>query len=98
MAWQEWERWTGAIGFCDLLSLYLCSGAADPVELPLGHPFDVLVSGQARRIRVQWRGDLCCIEPRIFPAGMRISQYVMVSPAPDGGGQHESTTLEWEFA
>ncbi len=34
------ERWTAALGFCDLLSLYLCSGCTDPVTFPLAHPAD----------------------------------------------------------
>ena len=34
----EYDRWTAALGFCDLLSLYLCSGSRAAVQLPLAHP------------------------------------------------------------
>jgi hypothetical protein len=37
---EDLERWTGAVGFCDLLSLYLCSGLTETVTLPLAHPAD----------------------------------------------------------
>ena len=32
------ERWTDALGFCDLLSLYMCSGVAAPARIPRVHP------------------------------------------------------------
>lgn len=32
------NRWTAALGFCDLLSLYLCCGSERSVEFPLAHP------------------------------------------------------------
>ena len=35
---EEIDRWTGALGFCDLLSLYLCSGSQTSVRLALAHP------------------------------------------------------------
>ena len=42
----ELDRWTAALGFCDLLSLYLCSGSETPVSIPLAHPED---AGGTRR-------------------------------------------------
>jgi hypothetical protein len=33
-------RYTAALGFCDLLSLCLCSGLAGAVQVPLAHPAD----------------------------------------------------------
>lgn len=32
------DRWSGALGFCDLLSLYLCSGSQSDIILPIAHP------------------------------------------------------------
>ena len=32
------ERWTDALGFCDLLSLYMCSGVAAPARISRVHP------------------------------------------------------------
>jgi Protein of unknown function (DUF3891) len=34
------DRFTSALGFCDLLSLHLCSGSASSVRIPLAHPAD----------------------------------------------------------
>ena len=36
----ELDRYTAALGFCDLLSLYLCSGLTGVVRIPLAHPAD----------------------------------------------------------
>src|SRR5207244_2235622 len=32
------ERWTDALGFCDLLSLYMCCGITSTSRIPRGHP------------------------------------------------------------
>jgi Protein of unknown function (DUF3891) len=32
------ERWTDALGFCDLLSLYMCSGVVAPAQISRVHP------------------------------------------------------------
>jgi hypothetical protein len=37
---QELDRYTAALGFCDLLSLCLCSGLTGTYHLPLAHPAD----------------------------------------------------------
>jgi hypothetical protein len=34
------ERFVAALGFCDLLSLHLCSGSGRSVRIPLAHPAD----------------------------------------------------------
>jgi Protein of unknown function (DUF3891) len=34
------DRYIAALGFCDLLSLYLCSGLTGAVQIPLAHPAD----------------------------------------------------------
>jgi Protein of unknown function (DUF3891) len=34
------DRYTAALGFCDPLSLYLCSGLTGAVRIPLAHPAD----------------------------------------------------------
>ena len=35
---ENLSRWTAALGFCDLLSLYLSSGSQSSVVIPLEHP------------------------------------------------------------
>jgi hypothetical protein len=37
---SDWDRFTSALGFCDLLSLHLCSGSPNCVRIPLAHPAD----------------------------------------------------------
>jgi Protein of unknown function (DUF3891) len=37
---EDLDRYTAAIGFCDLLSLCLCSGMTGSYKLPLAHPAD----------------------------------------------------------
>jgi hypothetical protein len=32
------DRWTSAVGFCDLLSLYLCCGSRQSVQFLMAHP------------------------------------------------------------
>jgi Protein of unknown function (DUF3891) len=51
---HDLDRWTNALGFCDLVSLYLCSGARSPVTMSLGHPE---MSGNDRQITLTWIDD-----------------------------------------
>jgi uncharacterized protein DUF3891 len=39
-ATEDLDRYTAALGFCDLLSLCLCSGLSGTYALPLAHPAD----------------------------------------------------------
>ena len=43
------------------------------------------------------QGNQCRTEPRIFPLGTQVSQYVMASLALDGGSGHEAMMLEWKL-
>lgn len=58
------DGWTAVLGFCDLLSLYLCCGATQTVEFPLAHPASV-ASRQARKVTLSWERG----QPR-FSAGV----------------------------
>lgn len=49
---DDLNRFTAALGFCDLLSLYLCSGCTGTVTLPLAHPADERAAAQAERVTV----------------------------------------------
>ncbi len=51
---SDLDRYTGAIGFCDLASLYLCSGARAPAEFALGHPA-LPESRNAQKVVIEWR-------------------------------------------
>jgi hypothetical protein len=48
---SDLARFTSALGFCDLLSLHLCSGSENCVRIPLAHPAD-LPSRNAEQVTV----------------------------------------------
>jgi hypothetical protein len=53
---QDLERFVAFLGFCDLLSLHLCSGWAGDLKLPLAHPAHPF-SNEARPISVSIGDD-----------------------------------------
>jgi hypothetical protein len=59
------DRWIAALGFCDLLSLYLCSGSQSAVTLPLAHPEN---DANARNVTLTWTNtSLCLSESVLYP-------------------------------
>ena len=66
------KRWTDALGFCDLVSLYLCSGAKAPAEFPLAHPAEPYAA-QARRVVARWRGEELEFSEPVFAGGTGVS-------------------------
>ena len=68
---EDLDRWTGAVGFCDLLSLYLCSGITTPVTLPLAHPADP-EADDAREITVTWIDGQPAFSDPLFEPGTRL--------------------------
>jgi Protein of unknown function (DUF3891) len=65
---MDLERWTGVVGFCDLLSLYLCSGLRGTVTFPLTHPA-YRHAAQARHVTLSWRGGCAVFSEPIFRPG-----------------------------
>ena len=65
IAAPELDRYTAAIGFCDIVSLYLCSGAREPVEVPLAHP-SLPESRNARKVFIDWASERPCFAPPVF--------------------------------
>lgn len=90
------DRWAAAVGFCDLLSLYLCSGTREPAEFSFCHPADRGARKQARKTILTWRGDCLHFEPAVIVPGTRVSQYVMTINSADGQN-YGAVTLRWEF-
>ncbi|MBV8553563.1 MAG: DUF3891 family protein [Acidobacteriaceae bacterium] len=66
------DRWTAALGFCDLLSLYLCSGATEDAEFPLSHPADP-TSRQALKATLSWCGGELRLSPALLEPNARLS-------------------------
>lgn len=55
----HWDGLLPVLQFCDLLSLYLCSGTRQPVEFLLD------IAGE--HIRARYEGDVCVLSPTLFP-------------------------------
>jgi hypothetical protein len=90
---EDLERWTAALGFCDLVSLALVSGLGGQVEFPLAHP----ASPQAQtapRARMEMEGHKLRFTPEILPAGSTLSIQGLKHPLPAQGARAE--TLTWE--
>jgi hypothetical protein len=79
------RRFAAALGFCDLMSLHLCSGSSASVRIPLTHPADpeshkadyVTVSVAEGVIQVDrprfWSSDAICIDGWILSETNRLS-------------------------
>jgi hypothetical protein len=90
---EDLERWTAALGFCDLVSLYLVSGLRRQVELPLAHP----ASPQARtasRVTLEFDGSKLRFTPETVRRGSTLSIQALKHPVPAQGARAE--TLSWE--
>jgi hypothetical protein len=62
------DRYTAALGFCDLLSLYLCSGLTGVVRIPLAHPADP-AAHHATSAAVFLAEQTLCINQPAIPSG-----------------------------
>jgi hypothetical protein len=72
---EDLDRWTGAIGFCDALSLYLCCGATEPVEVPLAHS-SLPESKSARRVVVERIDERLRMSAAVVKLGETVSVMV----------------------
>jgi Protein of unknown function (DUF3891) len=90
---EDLERWTAALGFCDLVSLYLVSGLQSEVELPLAHPASPQAL-TAPRVRMQIDGRQLRFTPETFRAGSKLAIQALKHPLPAQGARAE--TLTWE--
>jgi len=90
---QDLGRFIAILGFCDLLSLYLCSGWPGDFELPLAHPAHPSAK-DARRIPVSINDRVVHVNNTKVPHGTSV--YV------DGWKRTQSGSLqnqryEWTF-
>jgi predicted exporter len=90
---DDLARWTAALGFCDLVSLFLLSGLSREVELPLAHPASPEAQ-TAPRVRMQVRGRKLRFTPGVTRAGCVLSIQALKHPVPKQGPRAE--TLTWE--
>jgi Protein of unknown function (DUF3891) len=90
---EDLERWTAALGFCDLVSLYLVSGLSSEVEFPLAHPTSPQAQ-TARQVSMQMDGRRLRFTPETLRAGCSLSIHALRHPLPAQGARAE--TLTWE--
>lgn len=87
------DRWTAALGFCDLVSLCLLSGLSGPLEFPLAHPSSPEAQ-TAPRVRLEIDGRNIRFAPQAFRPGCVLSIQGLKHPVPAQGPRAE--TLTWE--
>jgi len=91
---EDLDRWTAAIGFCDLVSLYLCCGAREAAEFPLAHP-SLPAAHEARKVVLDWNGA----QPRFSSPILQEGGTAGVTAWERSGDQPElwPVALEWRF-
>ena len=90
---EDLERWTAALGFCDLVSLSLVSGLSGQVEFPLAHPTSPQAQ-TAARVKMQVEARKLRLTPETLRAGCILSIQALKHPVPAQGARAE--TLTWE--
>jgi hypothetical protein len=91
---ENLSRWTAAMGFCDLVSLYLCCGSQEPVEIALAHPA-LPQAREATCVFLEWVGGEPRFSSPIILDGSNVSVRAM---EPDvGASRMRDTVIEWVF-
>jgi Protein of unknown function (DUF3891) len=86
------EGWTAALGFCDLLSLYLVCGLTREVEIPLAHPSSPHAKN-APRVKIQLDQEHIRFAPEAALAGKTWTIHSLRHPVPAHGPRTE--TMSW---
>jgi hypothetical protein len=90
---EDLDQWTAALGFCDLVSLYLLCGLGEEVEFPLAHPASPQAKTE-RRVKLQRKERDLCFTPETVRPGCILSIQALKHPVPAQGPRAE--TLTWE--
>jgi hypothetical protein len=90
---DDLDQWTSALGFCDLVSLYLLSGLSREVEFPLAHPASP-EAHRAHRVTMRSEGQQLRFLPPIAHSGCTLTIQGLNHPVPAQGPRAE--TLTWE--
>jgi hypothetical protein len=90
----ELDRWIGALGFCDLLSLYLCCGSQQPAKFSLAHPADP-TAAHARKITLSFENGLPRFSPPVLKPDTHFAMTVRNYAGP--GVDLSPLTLKWRF-
>ena len=68
---EEMKQWAGALGFCDLVSLYMSSGLCESAWFPLAHPA-YSDADKAPRVTLMMRNGEAQFSPRVFAPGAQV--------------------------
>jgi hypothetical protein len=85
------EGWTAALGFCDLLSLYLVCGLTGEVEIPLAHPSSPHAKS-APRVNIRLDREHIRFTPVAALAGKSWTIHSLRHPVPAHGPRTETMT------
>jgi hypothetical protein len=87
------ERWTAALGFCDLVSLYLLSGVSREVEFPLAHPASPqALTAPSVKLHIEPRTLHFTLQT--LRAGATLNIQALKHPVPSQGPRAEALTWE----
>lgn len=86
------ERWTDALGFCDLLSLYMCCGVAAPALIPRAHPAR---KSSAPAIEIVLSGETIHLSEPFLTPGSKFQVHGLLHPFSGGGSAAQK--LSWSF-
>jgi hypothetical protein len=84
---DDLDRFTAALGFCDLLSLCLCSGLTGSVRIPLAHPADP-ASQHAPKVTVWIGGETLRFDQLTIAPNSSVHADGWVFSAPDVLASH----------
>jgi len=90
---HEVIAFTSVLGFCDLLSLYLCAGCQGRAWLPLDHPADRKAC-YADRVLITTSGNVARFKPHVFMPGshVRVASWKMLEDFSLNG-----SSIEWDL-
>jgi hypothetical protein len=90
----ETARWVAALGFCDLLSLYLLCGFEGEAAFPLAHPATP-EARNAPHVTLTIDDGLLHFLPQIFHSGSKLELDTLRHPIEGGGSRVER--LSWKI-
>jgi Protein of unknown function (DUF3891) len=91
---EDLNRWTAAVGFCDLLSLYFGCGSIEEAEFPLSHPAD-LAAANAPKVVLSWKDG----KPRFSPPMLEPNTFRIEMKEYSGSGTElRERQAEWSFS
>jgi hypothetical protein len=90
----ELDRWTDAIGFCDILSLLLCSGSEEPAMIPLAHPA-LLRARDQPAVFLGWAGGQPRFSFQVLREGTEVSAAGLERR--ENGAEFRPASFSWQF-